>query len=66
MKRPSWLRIPRIPRPDVDLRDAHVYGGLVIAAWGGWQLSPSWTAVAVGVALVLFGVFVPRKPRKAA
>lgn len=66
MNWPGWLRFPRIPRPDVDLRDVHVYGGLALAAWGGWQLSPAWTAVAIGAALMLFGVFVPRKPRKAA
>lgn len=63
MTRPAWLRIPR---PDLNLRDAHVYGGLALAAWGGWQLSPSWTAVVIGAALMLFGVFVPRQPRKAA
>ncbi len=40
-----------------DSRDWHVYGGLVIAGVGGWVLSPAWTFIAVGGALVLFGLF---------
>lgn len=49
------------PRVTIDPRDLHVYGGLVLAAWGGWHLSPPWTCVLVGAVLVSFGVFVPRK-----
>jgi hypothetical protein len=52
------------PRP--HLRDAHVYGGLALAAAGGWELSPAWTKLGVGLVLVLFGVFVPRQPAAAA
>jgi hypothetical protein len=52
------------PRP--HLRDAHVYGGLALAAAGGWELSPPWTKLGVGVVLMLFGVFVPRSPTAAA
>ena len=59
MRLPSWF--PTIPRPDVNLRDAHIYGGLAIAAWGGWQLAPAWTAVTLGVVLTAMGVFARRK-----
>lgn len=41
----------RIPRPDVSFRDLHAYGGLALAAWGGWHLSPDWTCVAIGAVL---------------
>jgi len=58
MKWPSW---PRIPRPDVDLRDAHIYGGLAVATAGGWQLSPPVTAIALGLVLAALGVFARRK-----
>ncbi len=40
-----------------DSRDWHVYGGLAIAGVGGWLLSPAWTFIAIGGALVLFGLF---------
>lgn len=40
-----------------DRRDWHVYGGLAIAGAGGWLLSPAWTFIAIGGALVLFGLF---------
>ena len=59
------MKLPRLPLPririPIDVRDAHVYGGLALAAIGGWQLSASWTCVAVGLALTLFGVFAPRR-----
>jgi hypothetical protein len=65
MKRPSWLRFPRIPRPDVDVRDVHVYIGLALATWGAAQLSRPWATIGLGVALALLGVFLPRiLPRK--
>jgi hypothetical protein len=48
-------------RPDVDLRDLHVYGGLALAAAGGWQLSVAWTCVIVGLVLAAMGIFAPRK-----
>jgi hypothetical protein len=41
----------------LDNRDVHVYGGLTLAAFGGWLVSPAWTCVAVGGVLVLFGLF---------
>lgn len=49
----------RLPRPDVSLRDLHIYGGLTVATVGGWQVSPAWTLVALGVVLATFGVFAP-------
>jgi len=63
MRRPTWLRWPRIPRPEISFRDLHAYGGLALAAYGGWQLSPAWTCVAVGAVLWGMGtrVFVHRK-----
>lgn len=53
MTRPRWL--------DVSLRDAHVYGGLGLAAWGGWSLSPAWTGVLAGLAVAAIGLFLPRR-----
>ena len=51
----------RLPRPDVDLRDLHVYGGLALAAIGGWQLSPVLTTIGVGLILAAVGYFTPRQ-----
>lgn len=51
----------RFPRPDLDLRDLHVYGGLTLAALGGWQISPTATCILIGVVLTAIGIFVPRK-----
>lgn len=45
----------------VDLRDLHVYGGLALGTWGGWQVSPPWTAVAVGSVLLGLGLFLPSR-----
>lgn len=59
------LRLPRW-RPDVDVRDVHVYGGLLCAGWGGWQLSPPLTLVALGVVLTALGVFARRRSGKEA
>ena len=33
------VRWPKIPWPDLDTRDGHIYGGLLIAAVGGWHVS---------------------------
>ena len=54
----DWLRGLR---PDVTLRDVHAYGGLAIAGFGGWQLSPAWTCVVVGGVLLVMGLFLQRK-----
>lgn len=54
----------RIPRPDVDARDVHIYGGLALAALGGWQLSAPVTCVALGCVLLVLGVFGPRLGRR--
>ena len=43
-------------RPDV-LQDGHIYGGLTIAAAGGWQLSPAITAIVFGLTLFALGLF---------
>ena len=53
MKRPTWL-------PDLDTRDAHIYGGMGLAGFGGWQVSPIGTCIAVGLILALLGIFAPR------
>lgn len=55
------MKFPRIPRPDVTVRDVHVYVGLGVASWGGWQLAPAWTLVALGVSLTLMGLFLARR-----
>ncbi|KKL87169.1 hypothetical protein LCGC14_1937420, partial [marine sediment metagenome] len=52
------LRFPKLP--DIDTQDAHIYGGLLIGALGGWQVSPAWTLIALGVVLLLIGVLAPR------
>lgn len=61
MRLPRWF--PTLEKPGIDLRDCHIYGGLAIAAAGGWQLSPAWTSVALGLALAVMGIFAPRRAR---
>lgn len=53
----------RIPRPDVDVRDVHFYGGLVLAGVGLAQVSPALAAVVVGGALAAVGYFMPRRAK---
>lgn len=55
------MRLPRIPRPDISLRDVHVYVGLGLATWGGWHLAPAWTLIALGVSLTAMGLFLARR-----
>lgn len=54
MKRPAWLRVPSL-----DLRDAHIYGGLLVMGAGVWMISPAAAVIAVGAVLFLLGMFVP-------
>jgi uncharacterized membrane protein len=56
--RAAWLAglARMLTRPDV-LVDLHIYGGLAVAGWGGWQLSPPWTAVALGLLLVALALW---------
>lgn len=49
------------PNIDISLRDLHIYGGLGLAAVGGWQFSPAVTAVGLGIVLAILGVFAPRR-----
>lgn len=51
----------RLPKPDLSLRDLHAYGGLSVAAWGGWQLSPAWTCIGIGLTLFAMGLFLQRR-----
>lgn len=51
----AWLQ------ENADVRDAHVYGGLVLAAVGGCFLSVPVTLIVVGVAAMALGVFGPRR-----
>jgi hypothetical protein len=44
----------------VDLRDGHVYGGLLLAMIGGCAISWSWTLVTLGLVVSALGVFAPR------
>lgn len=60
--RTSAQRVLRATDPRRHIRDLHVYGGLLLAAAGGWQLSHAVTLLGVGVILMLFGVVVPRRP----
>jgi hypothetical protein len=59
-----------LARPDV-LLDLHVYGGLLVAAWGGWHIHWQWACVSLGLALVALGLWgaqrsVHHDPRPAA
>ena len=47
-------------RPDVNARDVHFYGGLLLAAAAGWFLSPVLTGVALGLILAAVGYFTPQ------
>lgn len=55
------MKLPRISRPDISLRDVHVYVGLGVASWGGWQLAPAWTLVGLGACLTAMGLFLARR-----
>ena len=57
------VRWPKVTWPDVDLRDAHIYGGLLIATVGGWHVSWPWTCVALGVVVMVLGIFAPGTAR---
>lgn len=54
-------RVIEFVRNQFDLRDLHVYGGLMIAAIGGWHISATWTCVVLGLCLAALGVFVPQR-----
>ncbi len=54
------IRWPKVKRPDVDARDTHIYGGLVVAAVGGWQISWPWTCIVIGLVVMVLGIFAPR------
>jgi len=54
------MKMPKLKRPDIDIQDVHIYGGLLLGGVGGWQVSPAWTLIAIAVVLVLMGVFAPR------
>jgi len=55
---PEWLRWP-----EMDLRDVHVYAGLIIATGGGVFISVAWTLVALGLFLACLGIFLPNRRR---
>jgi len=52
-----------IPLPEISFRDVHAYGGLALAFYGGWQLSPPWTCVAAGLILLAMGIFLQKGAR---
>jgi hypothetical protein len=49
MKWPRWSL-------DLDIRDAHFYGGLVIAGWGASMLSIPCALIGVGLVLAIVGL----------
>ena len=59
MKWPA-IRWPKMKRPDLDARDGHIYGGLIVAAVGGWHVSWPWTCIVLGVVVMVLGIFAPR------
>ena len=60
-----WPRVrwPKLKWPDVDARDGHIYGGLLVAAVGGWQVSWPWTCIVLGVVVTVLGIFAPGAAR---
>ncbi len=54
---------PVVKWPDIDLRDTHIYGGLLVATVGGWQLSWPWTCIVLGVVVMVLGIFAPGTAR---
>lgn len=51
----------RLGQADI-LLDLHIYGGLLVAAAGGWHIHRAWTGVSLGLALMLIG-FLGSRPR---
>ncbi len=52
-----------LKRLDLDSRDGHIYGGLLLAGVGGWQVSWPWTCIALGVVVMVLGIFAPGTAR---
>lgn len=50
--RERWSQL----RASIDIRDVHIYGGLVLAGTGAWLVSPPLALTGVGVALTLMGL----------
>ena len=48
-----WLKAARAA---VDVNDRFFFGGLLVAARGGWMVSPRWTLVAGGIVLMAVGL----------
>jgi hypothetical protein len=40
----------------IDTRDVHFYGGLLLAGFGGWRISPAWTLIVLGAVLSRVGL----------
>jgi hypothetical protein len=62
----AWLRrtgrrLSILGRPDV-VTDLHIYGGLLLATVGRWQLSRAWTLTAAGAVLFAIG-FIASRPK---
>ena len=51
-------------KPDIDGRDTHIYGGLIVGAVGGWQISWPWTCIVLGVVVMVLGIFAPRMAQR--
>jgi hypothetical protein len=54
---PPVVRLARRVADAIDARDVFVFGGLLVAAAGGWQLSPPCTLVGLGLAFAALGRF---------
>ena len=50
-------------RVTFDLRDAHVYGGTLLAGYGAYLVHPGAGFILVGLLLTYFGVRQARSPR---
>jgi len=45
----------------IDVRDVHIYGGIVLIGWGLWQIDHRLSFVVMGVILLYLGVFAGKK-----
>lgn len=50
----------RLPGWFPDFRDVHVYGGLGLATFAGWQVVGWWAGVVFGLLLTVLGLTIGR------
>ena len=50
-------RVATAKRERFDLRDAHIYGGMVILSIGLWMVTPAAGLIGAGIVLLYFGLW---------